>query len=152
LLKGLHQVVPAEFYVAATRPPAVYRGNPFQIEVALAYGGTSPTSKVTLEKLYDLLGATDARTMRQFLTSTFHGLGPDTANKIIKQAHLGTRSSPGKVKKREIEALHEAMQSINIDEGQSMNVFRYATRVPLQFQPGACAITQTVRSTNWRSY
>ena len=33
LLKGLHQVVPGEFYVASTRPPAVYRGNPFQIEV-----------------------------------------------------------------------------------------------------------------------
>ena len=33
LLKGLHHVVPAEFYVASTRPPAVYRGNPFQIEV-----------------------------------------------------------------------------------------------------------------------
>ena len=39
ILKGLHQVVPGEFYAAATRPPAVYRGNPFQIEVGLAYGG-----------------------------------------------------------------------------------------------------------------
>src|SRR5690606_40065978 len=36
LLKGLYQVVPGEFYAAATRPPSVYRGNPFQIEVALA--------------------------------------------------------------------------------------------------------------------
>ena len=36
LLKGLYQVVPGEFYCAATRPPSVYRGNPFQIEVALA--------------------------------------------------------------------------------------------------------------------
>ncbi len=41
LLKGLHKVVPGEFYVAATRPPAVYRGNPFLIEVALAYGGVA---------------------------------------------------------------------------------------------------------------
>ena len=40
ILKGLRQVVPGEFYAAATRPPAVYRGNPFQIEVGLAYGGT----------------------------------------------------------------------------------------------------------------
>jgi len=31
--------VEADFYTASTRPPAVYRGNPFQIEVALAYGG-----------------------------------------------------------------------------------------------------------------
>ena len=29
---------------------------------------------------------------------------------------------------------------------------RYANRVPLQFQPGACAITQSIMSTNWRSY
>ena len=39
LLKGLQQVVAGEFYTASTRPPAVYRGNPFQIEVGLAYGG-----------------------------------------------------------------------------------------------------------------
>ena len=46
ILKGLRQVVPGEFYAAATRPPAVYRGNPFQIEVGLAYGGTSPAQRV----------------------------------------------------------------------------------------------------------
>ena len=47
ILKGLHQVVPGEFYAAATRPPAVYRGNPFQIEVGLAYGGGSPAHRVS---------------------------------------------------------------------------------------------------------
>jgi DNA topoisomerase-6 subunit B len=40
LLKGMTKEVRAEFYVAATRPPAVYRGNPFQIEVAVGYGGS----------------------------------------------------------------------------------------------------------------
>jgi DNA topoisomerase-6 subunit B len=44
------------------------------------------------------------------------------------------------------------MQHVNVDEGQSMNVLRYANRVPLQFQPAACAVTQTITSTNWRSY
>ena len=34
--KNAATVVPGEFFVAATRPPSVYRGNPFQIEVALA--------------------------------------------------------------------------------------------------------------------
>ncbi|MCH9022423.1 MAG: DNA topoisomerase VI subunit B, partial [Planctomycetes bacterium] len=38
LRKGLQKVVEADFYTATTRPPSVYRGNPFQIEVALAYG------------------------------------------------------------------------------------------------------------------
>jgi DNA topoisomerase-6 subunit B len=39
LLSGLLKEIKAEFYTASTRPPAVYRGNPFQIEVGLAYGG-----------------------------------------------------------------------------------------------------------------
>ncbi len=39
LLKGLQEVVDAEFYTVCTRPAAVYRGNPFQIECALSYGG-----------------------------------------------------------------------------------------------------------------
>jgi DNA topoisomerase-6 subunit B len=33
-----------------------------------------------------------------------------------------------------------------------MNLLRYANRVPLQFQPGACAITQSLMATNWRAY
>ena len=44
------------------------------------------------------------------------------------------------------------MQSVNISEGQSMEILRFANRVPLQFQHAACAITQTVIGTNWRSY
>ena len=39
ILTGLLKGVRAEFFTAATRPPAVYRGHPFQIEVGLAYGG-----------------------------------------------------------------------------------------------------------------
>jgi DNA topoisomerase-6 subunit B len=39
ILAGLLRGVKAEFYTASTRPPSVYRGNPFQIEVGLAYGG-----------------------------------------------------------------------------------------------------------------
>jgi DNA topoisomerase-6 subunit B len=39
LLSGLLKEVRGEFYAASTRPPAVYRGRPFIIEAALAYGG-----------------------------------------------------------------------------------------------------------------
>ncbi len=152
ILKGLHQVVPGEFYVAATRPPAVYRGNPFQIEVGLAYGGEPATQKISLELLKELLSQSDARTVRQFLINTFSGVGPHAADRIIKEAKARTRQSPARMKKAEIEQLHHAMQSVNISEGQSMQVLRYANRVPLQFQHGACAITQAVMNTNWRSY
>ena len=51
ILKGLHQLLPGEFFAAATRPPAVYRGNPFVIEVGLAYGGTSAAQRITREGL-----------------------------------------------------------------------------------------------------
>ena len=38
ILAGLYQQIKGEFYTAVTRPPAVYRGNPFVIEAGLAYG------------------------------------------------------------------------------------------------------------------
>ena len=38
VLSGLKKEIEADFYTAVTRPAAVYRGNPFQIEVGIAYG------------------------------------------------------------------------------------------------------------------
>jgi DNA topoisomerase-6 subunit B len=152
ILKGLHQVVPGEFYAAATRPPAVYRGNPFQIEVGIAYGGQAAMQYVTKELLRELIEETDARTTRQFLIHTFNGLGGDAADRIIQEAQLGTRQSPSGLKPKEVERLLAAMKGVNVSEGQTMEVLRYANRVPLQFSPASCAITQTVIGTNWRSY
>jgi len=40
IVAGLKKQIQADFYTAVTRPPAVYRGNPFQIEAGLAYGGS----------------------------------------------------------------------------------------------------------------
>jgi DNA topoisomerase-6 subunit B len=71
LLKGLQAEVPADFYAVTTRPAATYRGNPFQVEVALAYG---PPGEARVEvdesghmrqeqaqaRGEDLLGARDA--------------------------------------------------------------------------------------------
>ena len=42
LKSGLKKEVNAEFYCAVSRPPEVYRGNPFAIEAAIAYGGELP--------------------------------------------------------------------------------------------------------------
>jgi len=39
LIKSLQREIKADFYTAVSRPPTVYRGNPFQIEIAIAYGG-----------------------------------------------------------------------------------------------------------------
>ena len=38
ILHGLYKQIKGDFYTAVTRPPAVYRGNPFIIEAGLAYG------------------------------------------------------------------------------------------------------------------
>jgi len=76
---ALRAEVDAEFYASSTRRPAIYRGNPFLVEVGLAYGGN--------------LGAEDPITL-----------------------------------------------------------YRYANRVPLQYQQGACAITKAVTGTDWKSY
>ena len=43
---GLQKRFQAEFFDAVTRPPAVYRGNPFQVEVGLAYGGSLPADEL----------------------------------------------------------------------------------------------------------
>ncbi len=79
LLRCLKKRIDADFVTAVTRAPAVYRGNPFQIEVGLAYGG---------------------------------GLGAE----------------------------------------DTVDLFRYANRVPLQYQQSACAMTKAVVSTDWKKY
>jgi DNA topoisomerase VI subunit B len=79
LEKGLKKEINAEFYTAATRPPSVYRGNPFIVEAGIAYGGEQNA------------------------------------------------------------------------EG-SMHLLRYANRVPLLYQQGACAVTRSVINTVWRNY
>jgi DNA topoisomerase VI subunit B len=45
ILHGLYKQIKGDFYTAVTRPPAVYRGNPFIIEAGLAYGkGLEPAA------------------------------------------------------------------------------------------------------------
>ena len=44
-LKGLQARYAADFHTARTRPPSVYRGNPSQVEVGLAYGGSLPADE-----------------------------------------------------------------------------------------------------------
>lgn len=79
LKKGLKKEINAEFYAATSRPPAVYRGNPFIIECAIAYGGDQPLE-------------------------------------------------------------------------EQVRVLRFANRVPLLYQQGACASTEAITDTAWKNY
>ncbi|MBN1826529.1 MAG: DNA topoisomerase VI subunit B [Candidatus Eisenbacteria bacterium] len=69
-----------EFVAAVSRPPSVYRGNPFLIEAAIAFGGPS------------------------------------------------------------------------FDADGTVDLYRFANRVPLQYQKSACAITKSVIEVAWRNY
>ena len=78
--EGVEKIKGHNYFIATvTRPPKVYRGNPFQVEVGLAYGGSWPADK-------------------------------------------------------------------------PVELFRFANRVPLLFQRGACGVTEAVVKTDWRNY
>ncbi|MBI1969697.1 DNA topoisomerase VI subunit B, partial [Candidatus Woesearchaeota archaeon] len=79
LVKGLKKEMQAEFYTSVSRPPAVYRGNPFIIEAAVAYGGELPVE-------------------------------------------------------------------------ETVRLMRFANKVPLLYQQGACASTDAITDTNWKAY
>ncbi len=109
LLKGLAQVVQADFYTAVSRSPVVYRGNPFVIEVALAFG------------------TGDGRTDPDATPNGEDGNGQADA------------AEPESFAEEELEA-------------GLAKVIRFANRVPLLYQQGACAMTRSVMQTNWRTY
>jgi DNA topoisomerase-6 subunit B len=50
ILSGMKKEIDASFFTAITRAPTVYRGNPFQVEIGMAYGGILPS-----DELMDLL-------------------------------------------------------------------------------------------------
>lgn len=58
ILAGLYKQIKGEFYTAVSRPPAVYRGNPFVIEAGLAYG-KAPEGKKAEEKKVPLAEGED---------------------------------------------------------------------------------------------
>ena len=100
LLAGLYRQIKGEFYTAVTRPPAVYRGNPFVIEAGLAFG---------------------------------------------RAPEQGEPAQPKK-------AIPLAEGEDDKDDHELARVIRYANRVPLLYQPSACAVTAAVLDTTWRNY
>ncbi len=88
IIAGLRKEIRADFYTAVSRSPEVYRGNPFAIEVGMAY------------------------------------------------ARPDDRGSDG--------------EAAGTDE--PVRVLRFANRVPLLYQAGACAITRAVTGVNWKAY
>jgi DNA topoisomerase-6 subunit B len=91
ILAGLKKEVQASYYDAVTRAPSVYRGNPFQIELGIAYTNPGQPKQATAS------GETQ------------------TAEEPIR-------------------------------------LLRFANRVPLLYQQGACSITKAVIGVDWKNY
>ena len=128
LIAGLRQVVDAAFYAATTRRPAVYRGNPFCIEAALAYGTPEPRTDK---------GDGDADADASGNAASANGASA-TGNGAAGAAKAASRKST---------------PSRDDDASQPLaRVLRFANRVPLQYQQGACATYKAVLDTNWKSY
>src|SRR5256885_3967984 len=60
ILSGLYQQIKGDFYTAVSRPPAVYRGNPFVIEAGLAYRRGPAQAQEDQPKKGDPLAAGEA--------------------------------------------------------------------------------------------
>jgi DNA topoisomerase-6 subunit B len=105
LLEGLKKEVEAELYVAVCRPPAVYRGNPFVVEVGLAYGR------------------------------------PGVGHELDDDGRVVKLQSP-----------RATVEDLLSHAGEPVSLLRFANRVPLLFQQGACVMTKAVIDANWRSY
>ncbi len=74
LKKSLKKEFDADFYTAITRPAAVYRGNPFKIEAAIAYGGSldkeSPAEIIRFANRVPLQYQQAAGSIAKSITST----------------------------------------------------------------------------------
>ncbi len=55
IVAGLKKEIEADFYTALTRDPTVYRGNPFQIEVGMAYAKPKTDEELSAENPVRLL-------------------------------------------------------------------------------------------------
>jgi DNA topoisomerase-6 subunit B len=91
ILAGLKKEVQANYYDAVTRAPSVYRGNPFQIELGLAY------------------------------------TNPGQPKQATASGETQTSEEP-------------------------IRLLRFANRVPLLYQQGACSITKAVVGVDWKNY
>lgn len=122
ILAGLKKEVEADFYTANSRPPAVYRGNPFLVEVGLAYG--KPGASMVM----------------------------DESGKIMPGKTFLEEKKKAEAARKAAEKKAEETGDLMGFADEPIRLLRFANRVPLLFQQSACAATKSVIGTNWRSY
>ncbi len=157
LRRGIaREISDAEFYVSRSRPPSVYRGNPFVVEVALAYGGelkgivdTSDVDERTIAGIAFDENKTVAAAMLEL-----PGFTRKKAGELADKAGVGRRTRLKNISDDEFEALKVSYNELTKREAKSSpaQIIRLANRVPLLYQQKACAISKAVMEINWRRY
>ncbi|MDY0000655.1 MAG: DNA topoisomerase VI subunit B [Polyangia bacterium] len=148
----------ASFYSVRTRPPTVYRGNPFQVEVGLAYGGQL-TGLIDHGDLSD--GAAWVGGVRlnptkraEMALTAIPGVTRKKAVELLLKAGVERSAKVGMMKETQLQLIRDALDAEVRSDAQSrpIHLVRLANRVPLQYQQSACAIHKAVSDVNWRRY
>lgn len=155
--RGLgRQVNEAEFYVSKSRPPRVYRGNPFVIEAAVAYGGEL-RGNVETGDMDDLTIAGVSLDPEKTISAALLDLPSFTRKKVAElcdKTGVGTRTRVKNLTPEELESLRRSYNDFVKKEASSSpaQIIRLANRVPLLYQLKACAISRAVMELNWKRY
>ncbi len=84
ILAGLKKEVQADFYVASTRSPVVYRGHPFLVEVGIAYG--RPGDSMVLLDSGKIVESDDKKKRKRNIAEELMGFADEPAH-IIRYAN-----------------------------------------------------------------
>ena len=117
-----------------------------------------PASKITLEKLSDLLNA--MQTTKIPAPTASQCLSPITEDLIVKGMEkefeldfIKARTRPGNVYGGHSFIVEAAIgYGGKLESEGQATLLRFANRVPLLYQQGACAITNAIQSVNWKTY
>ena len=148
----------ASFYSVRTRPPRVYRGNPFQVEVGLAYGGqlTGLIDHGDVSDGGSWVGGVRLNPTKkvELALTAIPGVTRKKAVALLLKAGIERATKAGMMTKGQVELLRNALDAEARSESATrpINLVRLANRVPLQYQQSSCAIHKAVTDVNWRRY
>lgn len=148
----------ASFYSVRTRSPTVYRGNPFQVEVGLAYGGqlTGLMDHGDLSDGGAWVGGVRLNPVKraEVAITAIPGVTRKKAVELLLKAGVDRAAKVGMLKETQLQLLRNALDAeVRADAAsRPIHLVRLANRVPLQYQQSACAIHKAVSDVNWRRY
>ncbi|MCA9416464.1 MAG: DNA topoisomerase VI subunit B, partial [Candidatus Omnitrophica bacterium] len=92
ILKSLTQKLKADFTVAVSRPPSVYRGNPFLVEAGIAWGGEMPEEDLVF--IYRFANRVPLLYQQSGCATTSAVIGTDWRNYGLSQSRGALPSGP----------------------------------------------------------